>query len=292
MKSMTGFAALEANDGGPARSWDIRTVNARGLDIRVRLADGSEVLEKMARTKISKAVGRGNVSLTLKLTRMSDAAALQVNEPALMAALSALSEVEVRAMSQGLSLAPCNAADVLSVRGVLEVEPVTGLPVADAVLADDLDRLLSALNDMRAAEGAELHAVLAAQIFEIEALTQVATDLVAAREDHIKSVFLAALQRLQAADADPEKARHDIAALAVKADVTEELDRLRAHVVSARKLLDQDGPIGRKLDFLTQEFNREANTLCSKAQFSELTQIGLSLKSVIDQMREQVQNVE
>lgn len=292
MKSMTGFAALEASEGGPVRSWDIRTVNARGLDIRMRLPEGADALEKAARGRISKAVGRGNVSLTLKLGGTGNGASLRVNETALNAALSALAQVESHAMAQGLSLAPCNAADVLSVRGVLEPEPASGVVIDDAILIGDLDRLLQALNEMRAAEGAELRGVLSVQIDEIEALTHAAADLVPARGAHIETVFLAALQRLQNAGADAEKTRHDVAALAVKADVTEELDRLRAHVVSARALLEQDAPVGRKLDFLTQEFNREANTLCSKAQFSELTQIGLGLKSVVDQMREQVQNVE
>ena len=292
MKSMTGFAALECSDAHGQRSWDLRSVNARGLDMRLRLPDGTEGLEKAVRAALTAAVVRGNVSLSLKVTDTGGGVPLRVSPDALAAALTALKTVEAAARTQEMTLAPMSAADILGVRGVLEVGAGAVVRVPLDVLLSDLAELIDAFTQMRAQEGATLLSILSAQVDEIERLTEAAVDLAQARSDHMAKVFSEAVARVQEADADPEKTAHDIAALAIKADVTEEIDRLRAHVIAARALLAHDGPVGRKFDFLTQEFNREANTLCSKAQFSALTEVGLSLKTVIDQMREQVQNVE
>lgn len=292
MKSMTGFAALERTDEVAARSWDLRSVNARGLDIRMRLPEGVEGLEKTVRAEISAAVGRGNVSLSLKLTAAGGEGRMFLNADALATALKAVQTVQEAATAQGVTLADVSACDILSVRGVLDTGPGGAVTAPLEALEADLAALIPAFNAMRAEEGAALRAILEAQVDEVARLTDAAFDLAQARAAHMGRVFAEAVARLSAADTDPAKVAHDIAALAVKSDVTEEIDRLRAHVTAARALLDAKGPVGRKLDFLTQEFNREANTLCSKAQFSALTEIGLSLKTVIDQMREQVQNVE
>ncbi|PVZ50339.1 YicC family protein [Thalassobacter stenotrophicus] len=289
---MTGFAALERRDEHSHRSWDVRSVNARGLDIRVRLPDGVDGLEKEVRAALSAAVARGNVSLSLKVTPAGGDAPLRVSPDALSAVLTSLKNVEAEAHAHGMTLAPMSAADILGLRGVLEVGTGAIVTVPLEVLISDLANLIESFNLMRAEEGAALRGILSAQVDEIERLTDAAVDLAQARSDHMAKVFAEAVARVQEANADPEKTAHDIAALAVKADVTEEIDRLRAHVIAARALLEIDGPVGRKFDFLTQEFNREANTMCSKAQFSALTEVGLSLKTVIDQMREQVQNVE
>lgn len=293
MRSMTGFAAVERSDDVAVRSWDIRAVNARGLDIRLRLPDGPEGLEKHTRTTLARHIGRGNVSLSLKVAPSDGASAIRVNPDALAAMLKAIADVTETAHARGVALAPTSAADVLALRGVLEVASETGAETVSLLtLQDDLEALLQAFNEMRITEGAAMRAVVSAQLDEIEAFHGAARALVNKRADHMASVFQAAMARVQGADVDPAKVSHDIAALAIKADVREELDRLSAHIAAARGLLEAEGPVGRKLDFLTQEFNREANTLCSKAQFAELTDIGLGLKTVIDQMREQVQNVE
>ncbi|UYP69793.1 YicC family protein [Thalassobacter stenotrophicus] len=289
---MTGFAALERRDEHSHRSWDVRSVNARGLDIRVRLPDGVDGLEKEVRAALSAAVARGNVSVSLKVTPAGGDAPLRISPDALSAVLTSLKNVETEAHARGMTLAPMSAADILGLCGVLEVGTGAVVTVPLEVLISDLTELIESFNLMRAQEGAALRGILSAQVDEIESLTDAAVDLAQARSDHMAKVFAEAVARVQEANADPEKTAHDIAALAVKADVTEEIDRLRAHITAARALLEIDGPVGRKFDFLTQEFNREANTLCSKAQFSALTEVGLSLKTVIDQMREQVQNVE
>jgi uncharacterized protein (TIGR00255 family) len=194
-----------------------------------------------------------------------------------------------------MELAPASAADVLAQRGVLAAgEPETDSAPLLAALKDDFESLLEAFGAARSAEGASLGAILAGQVDRIAALAQEARSLAEARRDQAATALREALARLleNAEGIDEARVAQELALLAVKQDVTEELDRLDAHVVAARTLLAEEGPVGRKLDFLMQEFNREANTLCSKAQSAALTRLGLDLKVTIDQMREQVQNVE
>jgi uncharacterized protein (TIGR00255 family) len=295
-QSMTGFATRKGAGLGCSWVWDLRSVNGKGLDLRLRLPDWIEGLEAGVRAEMTRAVPRGNVSLTLKLTRdEAGAGAFRVNGPALRAALAALAEVEVAAMDMGVTLAQASQADVLALRGVIEAaagdEDTAALRAA---LMADLPGLLADFNAMRGAEGAALHRVIAAQLDRIGSLTLAAAAEAALAGDAAPGHLRAAVAKLVAtADGlDETRLAQEIALLGVKADVTEELDRLTAHVAAARDLLAEPGPVGRKFDFLMQEFMREANTLCSKAQALALTRIGLDLKTVIDQMREQVQNVE
>ena len=295
--SMTGFAARKGQGAGYGWLWDIRSVNGKGLDLRLRVPDWIDGLEQALRTEIGKALSRGNVSLTLKVAKdgQDSADALRVNPAVLQAVLKGLAEVEGAAMSAGLTLAQATAADVLAVRGVLEAaaQDDDTAPLRAAILAD-LPPLLADLAAMRAAEGAALQKVIAEQLDRIAALTADARAEAEARRDATAAALKDALAKVMAAADGMDEARiaQELALIAVKQDVTEELDRLTAHVDAARALLAEDGPVGRKFDFLMQEFMREANTLCSKAQALALTRIGLDLKTVIDQMREQVQNVE
>ncbi len=294
--SMTGFAAARGAGAGYGWIWDLRSVNGKGLELRLRVPDWIDGLEAMLRAELQKALGRGNVTLSLKVTRETPAgAAVRLNPAALGAALAALAEVEAAALTAGVTLAQPDAADVLSLRGVMENgggDEETG-PLRAAILAD-LPALLAAFNAMRAAEGAALSRLLSDQIDRVAALVAAATEAAAARRPRIAAAMKEALARLGTAAEtfDETRVAQELALMAVKADVTEEIDRLNAHVGAARALLAERGPVGRKLDFLTQEFLREANTLLSKSQDIELTRIGLDLKTVIDQMREQVQNVE
>jgi uncharacterized protein (TIGR00255 family) len=296
--SMTGFAARKGQGLGYSWGWDIRSVNGKGLDLRLRVPDWIDGLELALRAELGRAMQRGNVSVTLKVQRdgQADGAdALRVNPPALAAVLRALAAVEEAAMQSGVTLAQATAADVLAVRGVLDTTTTDEdtAPLRAAILAD-LPALLADFGAMRATEGAALHAVIAAQLDQIDHLTRDAGVEAAARRDTAAATLRDALARVLAnADGvDETRLAQELAMIAVKNDVTEELDRLAAHIAAARALLADPGPIGRKFDFLMQEFMREANTLCSKAQALALTRIGLDLKTVIDQMREQVQNVE
>ena len=294
--SMTGFAAARGQGAGHSWSWDIRSVNGKGLDLRLRVPDWVDGLELALRAELAKALHRGNVSLTLRASREGDPAeTLRLNPVPLAAVLAALSQVECAAMDAGVTLAQATAADVLAVRGVLDsgAAEVDTTPLSAAILAD-LPGLIAAFTAMRAAEGAALHQVIAAQLATIETLTAQATAAALARRDRVAEALREAIARVMAnADGlDEARLAQELALLAVKQDVTEELDRLAAHVAAARALLAESGPVGRKFDFLMQEFMREANTLCSKSQDMALTRIGLDLKTVIDQLREQVQNVE
>ncbi|MEP2639381.1 YicC/YloC family endoribonuclease [Roseobacter sp.] len=295
IRSMTGFASATGGQPPHAWAWELRSVNGKGLDLRIRVPDWIGGLEADLRKLLSAQVNRGNVTLSLRVTREDQTGAQQVNAAQLATVLEAMAVIETHAKDTGVTLASSTAADIIVLRGVLEQrnDADDAAPLAAALLAEAAG-VLADFNAMREAEGAALCRVLDAQLDEIAALTTQAAHFADAR-----SVAMAqALQRnlakvLDSVDgADPDRVAQELALIAVKTDVTEEIDRLAAHVQAARDLIAQGGSVGRKLDFLMQEFNREANTLCAKAQSTELTQCGLALKAVIDQMREQVQNVE
>ncbi|WP_343078954.1 YicC/YloC family endoribonuclease [Ostreiculturibacter nitratireducens] len=293
--SMTGFAAGRGQGAGYSWTWDLRSVNGKGLDLRFRVPDWIEGLEAALRTAISGRIARGNVTLNLKLARDAGGEALRVNRAGLAAAIETLMVVKEAAGRSGLELATPTSAEILTMKGVLEqgAGEEDTVPLLAALLAD-FGRLLGEFEEMRRAEGAELGRIIAAQVGRIADLSAEAKAAADARRPAMEATLKENLARVMAgaAEADPARVAQELALLAVKADVTEEIDRLGAHVVAARALLADPGPVGRKFDFLMQEFMREANTLCSKSGNAELTRIGLDLKHVIDQMREQVQNVE
>ncbi len=293
--SMTGFAAVQGSFEDWSWSADIRAVNGRSLDLRLRLPEVNG-LEPELRKRLQARLGRGNVTVQLKLSQEEATSGITLNETALAATLEVLKSVEEAARTAGLDLASLRATDIAAMRGVVEISDAddsdkTGLKRA---LLESLDDALDAFVADRAREGAALAAIISAQIDQIDGLMKAALDAVGDREAAQKLAIERALAKLlDATDlGDSARLQQELALIAVKTDVTEEIDRLAAHIDAARDLLATEGPVGRKLDFLMQEFNREANTLCSKAQSSALTAIGLDLKTVIDQMREQVQNIE
>ncbi len=293
-RSMTGFAARRGQAEGYDWTWDMRSVNGKGLDLRLRLPDWVEGLEQALRARLTAALARGNVSLSLKVDRQAGTESPRVNAGALDAALTSVAFARARAEAMGIALADPTPVDILAMRGVTETSGAAEVPepLLAALLAD-FDALVSDLISMREAEGAALAGIIGGQIDRIEILAREAKGAAEARRPETARQLNENLARVLAgAAADPDRVAQELALLAVKADVTEELDRLTAHVSAARALLGEDGTVGRKFDFLMQEFMREANTLCSKSGNAALTRIGLDLKTVIDQMREQVQNVE
>ena len=296
IRSMTAYASRTGQLGPHSWAWEMRGVNARGLDLRVRIPDWLDGLESKARAAMGKAMARGNVTLNLRITREEGAQTMQIDPAQLDVVLAALDTVQERAFAMGVTLAQPNAADVLGQKGVM----VQGSAAADdntaliAALSGDLDALITDFVAMRAAEGAALGKVVQAQIDQIATLTAQATTAAKDRKSAQQHALTDAMARVlqDVADVDPDRLAQELALLAVKSDITEEIDRLSAHVTAANALLNSAEPVGRKLDFMSQEFNREANTLCSKAGVAALTAIGLDLKAVIDQMREQIQNVE
>ncbi len=295
IRSMTGFASDKGEFGLHSWSWELRSVNGKGLDMRLRVPDWLTGLETALRAELSKALSRGNVTLSLRVTRQEDTADLKLNPIALSAALDALAKTEEMAAARGIALAPSKASDLLALRGMMDasVEADDSAPLVEC-LKHGFAPLLEAFLEMRETEGAAMAKVITGQLDQVEKLTGQAADLAERRKGKMHETLHANLARVMenTDGADPDRIAQEMALIAVKMDVTEEVDRLTAHIGAARELMKGDGPVGRKLDFLMQEFNREVNTLCSKSQSPELTSVGLELKAVIDQMREQVQNVE
>ncbi len=295
IKSMTGFASAKGAQAPFAWGWELRSVNSKGLDLRLRVPDWVSGLEAGLRTQLGKSIQRGSVTLSLRVSRDDTGGELKLNEGALDAVLTALADVEAEALDRGVTLAPSKASDLLALRGVMEAgsDEDDTAALAKALLSE-AEGLIADFVRMRSDEGTALDTVLRDQLSQIAQLTEEAATLAAARKEDMASALKNNLARVldNTDGADPQRVAQELALIAVKADVTEEIDRLHAHIKAAYALLETDGAVGRKLDFLMQEFNREANTLCSKSQSTDLTAVGLSLKAVIDQMREQVQNVE
>ncbi|NNE51409.1 MAG: YicC family protein [Sulfitobacter sp.] len=295
IKSMTGFASQNGTSVPFSWAWELRAVNGKGLDLRIRVPDWIEGLEAGLRKRLSATAKRGNITCNLRLTREEGGATFEVNEAQLQSVLDALHRIEKRAMDVGVSLAPSKASDIVTMRGILEQteEEEDSAALCKALLAD-FERVCADFDAMRVAEGQALLAMMQGQLIEIEGLTAQAQEQAQERTGQMQETLKRSLGRVldNVDGVDEARLMQELALIAVKTDITEELDRLGAHVGAARTLLAEGGAVGRKLDFLMQEFNREANTLCSKAQMKELTVTGLALKAVIDQMREQVQNVE
>ena len=294
---MTGYARAQGADERRRWVWEARSVNGRNLEVRCRVPQGFERLENPARTAAGAKLKRGNVSLSLTINSERASKPLRINR-ALLAELGHLVE-EVR-KSTG---AAAPAADgLLRVRGVIEEEDESqdteeALAALDKALTRSLDEVLRGLADSRASEGKALAGVITGHVDEIEGLCQRAAERAVAQIGVVRSKFESQLADLleRAPPLSEERFAQEVALLVGKADVREELDRLTAHIAQARSLLKEarpDNPVGRKFDFLCQEFNREANTLCSKSADIELTRIGIDLKGAIERMREQVQNVE
>ena len=295
VNSMTGFAALTGQTDEYTWALELKSVNARGLDIRMRLSEGSDVLEPLMKTMISKVAKRGAINVSLRTENLRQVSASTLNPSALDDALAAVAIVEAQAAALGQKLTPSSVTDILAVRGVYE--PVVGASDTGPLIAaikTALPDVVKAFAKSRSDEGTALKAVMADQIETIAQLTKEAVMAAGERSKYVAKRLQENLNLIlsETDGVDAARLEQELALLAVKADITEEIDRLQAHVLSAREMLEAKGSIGRKFDFLMQEFNREANTLCSKSGSTDLTRIGLDLKTVIDQMREQVQNVE
>ena len=296
LNSMTGFAANQGSAEGWSWTVDIRSVNGRGLDLRLRLPDWVDGLEADIRKQCQGRMARGTVTLAVRMQRDENAGAMALNPRALEATLDILSDIEAAASAKNLSLGPLNAAEIAGIKGVLDQsDSVVGdVKRLKTEILSSADACLEAFLADRAREGAAISAMIDDQIKRLEALLKQAETAVGNRDAAVRDTMQRAVRRLLDVTEVPDEARltQELALIAVKNDVTEEIDRLGAHIAAARELMGSREAVGRKFDFLMQEFNREANTLCSKSQSKDLTAIGLDLKALIDQMREQVQNVE
>ena len=294
VKSMTAFARAAGEAPACHWSWEVKSVNSKGLDIRFRMPPGFDAIDIAVRERTAKRLSRGNLFIALTLKWREDAAEVRINE-GLLEKLSGLAPTLKSAFpdASGLSL-----DGVLGLKGVVEVIDAGENDGVREGLSEPLlasfDEALDNLVSMREEEGARMADVLLGQIDEIETLQGQAASSAETQPEAIKARMTAQIAEVLSGEANVTEDRmaQEIALLVTKADIREELDRLNAHIAAARNLLGQNVPIGRKLDFLCQEFNREVNTICSKAQDVKLTGIGLDLKAVIEQFREQVQNIE
>ena len=293
LSSMTGFARGQGGTGSYAWTWELKSVNSKGLDLKLRLPPGWEAIEPGVRTRASEVLSRGSVFANLTVSREGIAPVARINEPALNAVLAALKGLEGKVAG-----APPSLDGILALKGVMEVseaeESEDERSAAEAAVVAGFGEALKGLAEMRRTEGQALGKILSARLSEIGALAARAEATPGRKPEAIKArlaeqvaTLLEASQRF-----DADRLHQEAIMLATKIDIREELDRLTAHVAQAKKLIADGGPIGRKLDFLSQELNRESNTLCSKANDLELTNIGLELKAVVEQFREQVQNLE
>jgi uncharacterized protein (TIGR00255 family) len=291
LSSMTGFARTHGVSGSYAWAWEIKAVNGKGLDLRLRLPAGWDAIESAVRARAAEALSRGSIQAGLNVERSGATPVVQVNTAVLDAVVAA-----ARQLARRIEASPPTLDGLLSLKGVLEISDVEESEEekrSAAAIAGFADAIV-ALAEMRRHEGAALARVLAARLDEIAALAQRAELVPGRRPEAIRARLAEQVATLlaQSDRFDPDRLHQEAILIATKADVREELDRLAAHVAQAHLLVEQGGAIGRRLDFLAQELNREANTLCAKANDVELTNIGLELKAAVEQFREQVQNVE
>ena len=293
LSSMTGFSRAEGVTGAALWAWEIKSVNSKGLDVKLRLPPSLDSAEPAIRQKVSAAVARGSVFASLSVKRETGAVEVRINE----AVLAQVAEA-ARLVAERIDARAPAIDGLLAIKGVIDVVEAEESEEEKARLVADvlagLDTALARLLDMRKSEGAALGAVLADRLDEIATLKREAEDNPCRRPEAIRAKIADQIAALMepGRNFDPDRLHQEALMVASKADIREELDRLDAHVAAARKLMKEGGAVGRKLDFLAQEFNRETNTLCSKANDVTLTATGLALKAVVEQFREQVQNLE
>jgi len=293
LSSMTGFARSHGVCGSYSWAWEIKSVNAKGVDLRLRLPPGWDAIEVPARNRAAQAIVRGTVYGTLTVKREGVAPVVRVNEPVLNAVLAT-----VRNLGGRIDAAAPRLDGILSLKGVIEVieedEKEEDRRAAEQAVAAGFDLAVTELVAMRQREGAALGLVLTQRLSEIAELSRRAEAAPGRRPEAIKARIAEQVAMLLEASSrfDLDRLHQEAILMASKADVREELDRLASHVAQAARLIAEGGAVGRRLDFLSQELNREANTICAKSNDVELTNAGLELKSVVEQFREQVQNLE
>jgi uncharacterized protein (TIGR00255 family) len=293
LSSMTGFARGHGVSNSYAWAWEVKSVNGKGLDLRLRLPPGWDAIEIAVRARAADQLARGSVQANLKVERTGAMPVVRINAAVLEAIVTTVQQLAPR-----IAASPPSLDGLLALKGVMEVgdaeEREEERRRAETAVTAGFSEVLGALIAMRRQEGVALGRVLAARLADIAALVQRAELAPGRRPEAIRARLAEQVAALlaQSDRFDSDRLYQEAILLATKADVREELDRLAAHVAQAQLLIEQGGPIGRRLDFLAQELNREANTLCAKANDVELTNIGLELKAAVEQFREQVQNVE
>jgi uncharacterized protein (TIGR00255 family) len=293
LSSMTGFARSHGASGPYTFEWELKSVNAKGFDLRLRLPPGWDELEVFAKKRAGEVLSRGTVYANLNLKRSNAVAAVRINEDVLASIVKVAGT-----LAQKIDAVAPSIDGLLGIKGVIEVvEPESDEAEDKAAMdaaAKAFDEALGHLVEMRRREGAALGQILQQRMEEMERLAKKAEAAPGRKPEAIRARLaeqIAAL--LETSDRfDPDRLNQEAILIATKADIREELDRIASHIAQAREMINKGGPVGRRLDFLAQEFNREVNTCCSKSNDIELTNTGLEMKNVVEQFREQVQNLE
>lgn len=293
LHSMTGFARSQRSQGAWRLAWEIKSVNAKGLDLRLRAPSGFDAIEQDVRARISAKLTRGAVYATLTAQRETAAPEIRINEAALASLREAIDRLPASA-----NVRPASLDGLLAIKGVVEItesaDTDEAIAQVHAAALVALDEAIAGIAAMRASEGRALQAVLSQRLDAIAQLTGAADACPGRKPDAVRARLEQSLAALvqTSAGLDPARLHQEAILIAAKADVREELDRLKAHVAAARELIASGKPVGRRLDFLAQELGRESNTLCAKSNDPELTRLGMELRVEVEQFREQVQNVE
>ena len=294
---MTGYASGSAQVGSVSLDLEIKSVNSKSLDLKIYLPEYLSSLENELRQVASGKVFRGSVVLKIKVSQHSELSSDYVlNDQVLNTVFEKIQNIEKICEKKNIPLEPLKASDFFAIKGVWEEDKNASAFIDDmkSIILDKANELIESLLEARKREGQGLLTILADKLASILALHKAAEEILPERSKHLEKNFKSQIEKIisEHSQLDENKIEHEIAIIAIKLDITEELDRLKVHILSMQDLLNSTGAIGKKLDFLSQELNREVNTICSKSQYSALTKIGIEMKTLVDQFREQVQNVE
>ena len=294
---MTGYASGSVQANSVLLDFEIKSVNSKSLDLKIFLPEYLSVFENELRQIVLKKISRGSVFLKIKLNQQTEYQNNYVlNDKVLQNVFEKIENIERICDEKNIPLEPLKALDFLAVKGVWEENKNSSTNVDDIkkIVLDKIEELVVSLLQTRKKEGQGLHSILSEKLSSLIELRKAAEKTLPARSNHLKKNFKSTIDGIisETSKIDENKVEQEIAIIAIKLDITEELDRLKVHIESMQDLLSSSGVVGKKLDFLSQELNREVNTICSKSQYSDLTKVGIEMKTVVDQFREQIQNVE
>jgi uncharacterized protein (TIGR00255 family) len=294
---MTGYASGSVQANSVLLDFEIKSVNSKNLDLKIFLPEYLSVFENELRQIVLKKISRGSVFLKIKLNQQTEHQNNYVlNDKVLQNVFEKIENIERICDEKNIPLEPLKALDFLAVKGVWEENKNSSTNVDDIkkIVLDKIEELVVSLLQTRKKEGQGLHSILSEKLSSLIELRKAAEKTLPARSNHLKKNFKSTINGIisETSKIDENKVEQEIAIIAIKLDITEELDRLKVHIESMQDLLSSSGVVGKKLDFLSQELNREVNTICSKSQYSDLTKLGIEMKTVVDQFREQIQNVE
>ena len=294
---MTGYASGSVQANSVLLDFEIKSVNSKSLDLKIFLPEYLSVFENELRQIVLKKISRGSVFLKIKLNQKTEHQNNYVlNDKVLQNVFEKIENIERICDEKNIPLEPLKALDFLAVKGVWEENKNSSTNVDDIkkIVLDKIEELVVSLLQTRKKEGQGLHSILSEKLSSLIELRKEAKKTLPARSNHLKKNFKSTIDGIisETSKIDENKVEQEIAIIAIKLDITEELDRLKVHIESMQDLLSSSGVVGKKLDFLSQELNREVNTICSKSQYSDLTKLGIEMKTVVDQFREQIQNVE